>query len=86
MSGVRVSYRPPFPLYNLGVAQPGSATGLGPVGREFESLHRDHIFFEQFAICINKIAYALIAQLVEQLICNHQVRGSSPCEGTITSF
>ena len=23
-----------------------------------------------------------IAQLVEQLICNHQVRGSSPCAGT----
>ena len=29
---------------------------------------------------------ALIAQLVEQLICNHQVRGSSPCEGTIFNF
>jgi tryptophan 2,3-dioxygenase len=26
---------------------------------------------------------AAIAQLVEQLICNHQVRGSSPCCGTI---
>ena len=25
----------------LGVAQPGSASGLGPEGREFESLHRD---------------------------------------------
>jgi hypothetical protein len=23
-----------------------------------------------------------VAQLVEQLICNHQVRGSSPCAGT----
>jgi hypothetical protein len=27
-----------------GVAQPGSATALGAVGREFESLHPDHIF------------------------------------------
>ena len=26
-----------------GVAQPGSATALGAVGREFESLHPDHI-------------------------------------------
>ena len=24
------------------VAQPGSASGLGPEGREFESLHSDH--------------------------------------------
>ena len=28
--------------HHLGVAQPGSASGLGPEGREFESLHRDH--------------------------------------------
>ena len=28
------------------VAQPGSASGLGPEGREFESLHSDH-FSEQ---------------------------------------
>jgi hypothetical protein len=26
------------------VAQPGSASGLGPEGREFESLHSDHFF------------------------------------------
>ena len=25
-----------------GVAQPGSASGLGPEGRGFESLHPDH--------------------------------------------
>ena len=24
------------------IAQPGSATGLGPVGREFEPLYSDH--------------------------------------------
>ena len=30
----------------------------------------------------HKYSYALIAQLVEQLICNHQVRGSSPRGGT----
>ena len=29
------------------VAQPGSASGLGPEGREFESLHSDHFFFER---------------------------------------
>ena len=27
------------------VAQPGSASGLGPEGREFESLHSDHFPF-----------------------------------------
>jgi hypothetical protein len=30
-------------FYSLPVAQPGRATGLGPVGREFESLQADHI-------------------------------------------
>jgi hypothetical protein len=33
-----------------GVAQSGSASGLGPEGREFESLHPDHIFQVIFAI------------------------------------
>ena len=28
------------------VAQPGSASGLGPEGREFESLHSDHFPFK----------------------------------------
>ena len=28
---------------NRGVAQFGSARGLGPWGREFESLHPDHV-------------------------------------------
>jgi hypothetical protein len=55
MSGVRVSYRPPFLLYYLGVAQPGSATGLGPVGREFESLHRDHIFLSSSQSALTKL-------------------------------
>lgn len=32
---------PTTPFY-LGVAQFGSVTGLGPVGREFESHHLDH--------------------------------------------
>ena len=32
----------PHPPLCLGVAQPGSASGLGPEGREFEPLHRDH--------------------------------------------
>ena len=34
---------------NLGVAQPGSASGLGPEGREFESLHRDQFIFIECA-------------------------------------
>ena len=29
-----------------GVAQPGSAPGLGPGGREFESLRPDHLLFQ----------------------------------------
>ena len=29
------------------VAQPGSASGLGPEGRGFESLHSDHTIFQQ---------------------------------------
>jgi hypothetical protein len=34
-----------IPRLVRGVAQPGSATALGAVGREFESLHPDHIYF-----------------------------------------
>ena len=33
-----------------GVAQPGSATALGAVGREFESLHPDHFFTYEEAL------------------------------------
>jgi hypothetical protein len=40
-----------------GVAQPGSATALGAVGREFESLHPDH-FGNQF----NENSAAPVAQ------------------------
>ena len=29
--------------FNRGVAQPGSASGLGPEGPRFKSLHPDHI-------------------------------------------
>ena len=29
-------------LLERGVAQPGSASGLGPEGRRFESCHPDH--------------------------------------------
>lgn len=36
------------------VAQSGSASGLGPEGREFESLHSDHfkipIYIDEFAL------------------------------------
>ena len=36
MAGVAIS------KHRRSVAQPGSASGLGPEGREFESLHSDH--------------------------------------------
>ena len=36
-----------------------------------------------YILCVLLISLALIAQLVEQLICNHQARGSSPRGGTI---
>ena len=52
------------------VAQSGSASGLGPEGRGFKSLHPDQ-------------NYATVAQLVEQLICNQPVGGSSPLSGSI---
>lgn len=32
----------PLPITARSVAQSGSASGLGPEGREFESLHSDH--------------------------------------------
>ena len=54
-------------LESRDVAQFGSASGLGPEGRRFESCHPDQHH-----------NYAGIAQLVEQLICNQQVVGSSP--------
>ncbi len=40
------SYYPSqFNMAFRGVAQFGSATGLGPVGRGFKSCHPDHFFF-----------------------------------------
>ena len=30
-----------------GIAQSGSASGLGPEGREFESLYPDHFFLKE---------------------------------------
>ena len=50
-----------------GVAQPGSASGLGPEGRRFESCHPDQ--------------HSDIAQLVEQAAVNRWVPGSSPGVG-----
>ena len=34
------------------VAQPGSASGLGPEGRRFESCHSDHLFMKKAKIYI----------------------------------
>ena len=82
---------------NRDVAQLGSASGLGPEGRRFESCHPDQKFLfhkiweyssagiasalqagcHRFEPCYSH-HYAGVAQLVEQLICNQQVAGSSP--------
>ena len=37
---------------NRSIAQPGSAPGLGPGGRRFESCHPDHLFY--FKSCNTK--------------------------------
>ena len=52
------------------VAQLGSASGLGPEGRRFESCHLDH--FD-----------GGLAQLGEHLPCTQGVVGSSPITSTI---
>ena len=57
---------------NRGVAQFGSASGLGPGGRGFKSCHPDHYNL-----------YAQIAQSVEQGTENPRVGGSIPPLGTI---
>ncbi len=77
---------------NRDVAQLGSASGLGPEGRRFESCHPDHNFgslaqlgerlpYKQDVTGSSPVTptiHAGVAQLVEQLICNQQVAGSSP--------
>ena len=86
------------------VAQFGSASGLGPEGRRFESCHPDQTnsfkHIREFSsagrasalqagchrfepcnshhVSLMRYRYAGVAQLVEQLICNQQVAGSSP--------
>ena len=88
-----------FPIYR-DVAQFGSASGLGPEGRRFESCHPDQSRIKRefssagrasalqagchrFEPC-NSHQYAGVAQLVEQLICNQQVAGSSPITSSKT--
>ena len=44
------------------VAQPGSASGLGPEGREFESLHSDQIHFVESTI--STVRYAVFLDLL----------------------
>ena len=55
-----------------GVAQFGRVLGLGPRCRRFKSCRLDQ------SARNNRPGYAGVAQLVEQLICNQQVGGSSP--------
>ena len=52
------------------VAQLGSASGLGPEGRRFESCHLDHL-------------NGVLAQLVEHLLCTQGVRSSNLLSSTI---
>ncbi len=54
------------------VAQFGSASGLGPEGRRFESCHPDQIFLKNGSI----------AQLGERLPYKQDVTGSSPVTPT----
>ncbi len=75
--GGRVSIIQPVRFYR-DVAQPGSVLRSGRRGRWFESSHPDNINC-LFAIT-NSIA--TLAQLVEQLIRNEQVVGSSPISGS----
>ena len=67
-----VRSRSPAPFYR-GVAQSGSASGLGPEGRRFKSCLPDHFKTKQSGI----------AQLVEQAAVNRWVVGSSPTAGAI---
>jgi hypothetical protein len=47
MSAVRARHDPPS--FIRSVAQPGSASGLGPEGPRFESLYSDHSFIDRNA-------------------------------------
>ena len=60
------------------VAQPGSVLRSGRRGRWFESSHPDT---ENYLFAITN-SIATLAQLVEQLIRNEQVVGSSPISGS----
>lgn len=74
-----------------GVAQFGRVLGLGPRCRRFKSCRLDQknlvklLTMDQKPAIINRLSpqYAGVAQLVEQLICNQQVAGSSPFAGSI---
>ena len=52
------------------IAQSGSASGLGPEGREFESLYSDQVLFQS-------------STAVVQLTVNQLVVGSIPATGAI---
>ena len=72
--------------YYRGVTQFGRVLGLGPRCRRFKSCRLDQknlvklLTMDQKPAIINRLSpqYAGVAQLVEQLICNQQVGGSSP--------
>ena len=67
---VRFLLGAPFRFIFRDVAQLGSASGLGPEGRRFESCHLDHL-------------NGVLAQLVEHLLCTQGVRSSNLLSSTI---
>ena len=61
-------------IYNTScrsVAQPGSASGLGPEGREFESLHSDH--FSQVYGSSNYLELAKTFLACSLVICDKHI-------------
>ena len=60
---------------NLGVAQPGSASGLGPEGREFESLHRDQLFFKKMHFRGLHLRKTVVEYIYNESLSNEYKRG-----------
>ena len=50
------------------VAQPGSASGLGPEGREFESLHSDHFSLKYSSGCAHPVFAVVLAYLIAAMV------------------
>ena len=58
---------PPSITESRSVAQPGSATALGAVGREFESLHSDHfLWFSRYGVFMQSVQQQIHTWLSEK--------------------